>query len=175
EDYRRRGARDNDFVVPFSTLSTNLISGGNAMNTVPALCEIGFEFRNLPREPLAAVEQRVRAYVETELLPAMRAELADAKVEITQVEAAPPFEGSEEAPITKLARALTGHHTVEKIAPTTEAGHFSGIAGVPTVVCGPHGGAIHCANEYITAAQLTKCREFLLKVAESLKAPPARL
>ncbi|ESL05560.1 glutamamyl carboxypeptidase, partial [Trypanosoma rangeli SC58] len=67
EEYRRRGGHEKDFMVPFSTISTNVINGGNAMNTVPAQCEIGFEFRNLPREPLATMEQQVRSYVETEL------------------------------------------------------------------------------------------------------------
>ncbi|PWU83438.1 putative glutamamyl carboxypeptidase [Trypanosoma cruzi] len=52
EEYRRNGTR-HDFQVPFSTLSTNLISGGNASNTVPAECEFLFEFRALPNETVS--------------------------------------------------------------------------------------------------------------------------
>ncbi|EKG06036.1 glutamamyl carboxypeptidase, putative,metallo-peptidase, clan MH, family M18, putative, partial [Trypanosoma cruzi] len=59
EEYRRNGTR-HDFQVPFSTLSTNLISGGNASNTVPAECEFLFEFRALPNETVSKMMQQVR-------------------------------------------------------------------------------------------------------------------
>ncbi|KAF5214376.1 glutamamyl carboxypeptidase [Trypanosoma cruzi] len=174
EEYRRNGTR-HDFEVPFSTLSTNLISGGNASNTVPAECEFLFEFRALPNETVSKMMQQVRSYVETQLLPAMKAEFEDAEIVITPRDETPSFEGSEEAPITKLVCAINNDYKVWKLAGCTEAGHYSGIAGAPTVICGPNGGAIHCANEYVTPAQLDKCREFVLRVAESLKASPAHL
>ncbi|PWU83256.1 putative metallo-peptidase, clan MH, family M18 [Trypanosoma cruzi] len=82
EEYRRNGTR-HDFLVPFSTLSTNLISGGNASNTVPAECEFLFEFRALPNETVSKMMQQVRSYVETQLLPAMKAEFEDAEIVIT--------------------------------------------------------------------------------------------
>ncbi|ORC79887.1 glutamamyl carboxypeptidase, partial [Trypanosoma theileri] len=160
---------------PFTTLSTNLIKGGNAVNTVPAECEFSFEFRNLPQDTAATIDGRLRSYVDNELLPAMRAELADASIEISAVGPVPPFEANEESDIVKLARALTGDKAVRKAAGCTEAGYFDGIAGIPTVVCGPLGDAIHCANEYVTVSQMEKCRDFLLKVAESLKFSSAHL
>ncbi|KAH9600944.1 Peptidase M20 [Trypanosoma melophagium] len=175
EEFRRSGHRDNDFVVPFTTLSTNLIKGGNAGNTVPAECEFSFEFRNLPHDSASTIDSRLRSYVDNELLPAMRAEFADASIEISAVGPTPPFEGSEESAIVKLARTITGDKGVWKVAGCTEAGYFAGVAGVPTVVCGPYGDAVHCANEYVTVSQLEKCREFLLKVAESLKPSCAHL
>ncbi|PWU87860.1 putative metallo-peptidase, clan MH, family M18 [Trypanosoma cruzi] len=142
---------------------------------VPAECEFLFEFRALPNETVSKMMQQVRSYVETQLLPAMKAEFEDAEIVITPRDETPSFEGSEEAPITKLACAINNDYKVWKLAGCTEAGHYSGIAGAPTVICGPHGGAIHCANEYVTPAQLDKCREFVLRVAESLKASPAHL
>ncbi|ORC79885.1 glutamamyl carboxypeptidase, partial [Trypanosoma theileri] len=72
EEFRRSGHRDKDFHVPFTTLSTNLIKGGNAVNTVPAECEFSFEFRNLPQDTAATIDGRLRSYVDNELLPAMR-------------------------------------------------------------------------------------------------------
>ncbi len=48
DDSQHKGPFDHYFDVPFSTGSTNLIQGGNAVNTVPAACEFFFEFRNLP-------------------------------------------------------------------------------------------------------------------------------
>ncbi|ORC79886.1 glutamamyl carboxypeptidase [Trypanosoma theileri] len=110
----------------------------------------------------------MRSYVDNELLPAMRAELADASIEISAVGPVPPFEANEESDIVKLARALTGDKAVHKCAPCTESGYFDSVAGIPAVICGPLGGEYHCANEYITVSQMKKCREFMLKVAESL-------
>ncbi|EKF27245.1 glutamamyl carboxypeptidase, putative,metallo-peptidase, clan MH, family M18, putative [Trypanosoma cruzi marinkellei] len=174
EEYRRNGTR-HDFPVPFSTLSTNLISGGNASNTVPAECEFLFEFRALPNETVSKMIQQVRSYVETQLLPAMKAEFEDAEIVITPRDETPSFEGSEEAPFTKLVCGIINNYKMGKMPGCTEAGHFSEIAGAPTVICGPYGDAVHCANEYVTPEQLEKCREFVLKVAESLKASPAHL
>ncbi|KAF8300115.1 putative metallo-peptidase, clan MH, family M18 [Trypanosoma cruzi] len=84
--------------------------------------------------------QQVRSYVETQLLPAMKAEFEDAEIVITPRDETPSFEGNEEAPITKLACAINNDYKVWKLAGCTEAGHYSGIAGAPTVICGPHGG-----------------------------------
>ncbi|PWU88227.1 putative metallo-peptidase, clan MH, family M18 [Trypanosoma cruzi] len=161
--------------VPFSTLSTNLISGGNASNTVPAECEFLFEFRALPNETVSKMMQQVRSYVETQLLPAMKVEFEDAEIVITPRDETPSFEAVRRRPSPSWYAPLTMITRSWKLAGCTEAGHYSGIAGAPTVICGPNGGAIHCANEYVTPAQLDKCREFVLRVAESLKASPAHL
>ncbi|PWU88235.1 putative metallo-peptidase, clan MH, family M18 [Trypanosoma cruzi] len=172
EEYRRNGTR-HDFQVPFSTLSTNLISGGNASNTVPAECEFLFEFRALPNETVSKMMQQVRSYVETQLLPAMKVEFEDAEIVITPRDETPSFEAVRSA-LHQAGMPIINNYKVWKSG-CTEAGHYSRIAGAPTVICGPHGGAIHCANEYVTPAQLDKCREFVLRVAESLKASPAHL
>ncbi|PWU83254.1 putative metallo-peptidase, clan MH, family M18 [Trypanosoma cruzi] len=164
------------FQVPFSTAVDEPHQWRATPRTpCPRECEFLFEFRALPNETVSVVMQQVRSYVETQLLPAMKAEFEDAEIVITPRNETPSFEGNEEAPITKLACAINNDYKVWKKNYSTEASHYSGIAGAPTVVCGPHGGAIHCANEYVTPAQLDKCREFVLKVAESLKASPARL
>ncbi|KEG05648.1 glutamamyl carboxypeptidase [Trypanosoma grayi] len=158
EEFRKSGTHDKDYVVPHTTMSTNLIKGGNAVNTVPAECEFSFEFRNLPQDDAATIEKRVRSYVDDELLPAMKAECPGARIEFTVVGPVPPFAGNEEAAITKLVRKLTNDHAVHKAAGCTESGYFTGIAGVPTVVCGPLGDAIHCANEYVTR-RVAPCHE----------------
>ncbi|KAF8306065.1 hypothetical protein TcBrA4_0038410 [Trypanosoma cruzi] len=51
--------------------------------TVPAECEFLFEFRALPNETVSKMMQQVRSYVETQLLPAMKAEFEDAEIVIT--------------------------------------------------------------------------------------------
>ncbi|KAF5214055.1 Peptidase family M20/M25/M40 [Trypanosoma cruzi] len=69
EEYRRNGTR-HDFQVPFSTLSTNLISGGNASNTVPLVRkEVPLQFEGASQRGLSPdYAWKVRSHVETQLL-----------------------------------------------------------------------------------------------------------
>ncbi|MDR3476975.1 MAG: acetylornithine deacetylase [Gammaproteobacteria bacterium] len=158
---REKGPKDNHFDVPFTTLSTNLIQGGNAFNTIPALCEFFFEFRNLPTTHRASITDAINEYIQNDLLPKMRSEYPEAKIELDALAAVPSFEAAEDAHITQILRKLTGHTQISKVAYATEAGLFQ-QAGIPTILCGP--GSIeqaHGANEYISLEQLEKCESFL--------------
>jgi len=154
--------------VPFSTATTNLIAGGNAVNTIPADCSFSYEFRNLPGLAPERLQAEVARYAEDELLPRMRREFADARIEFERGPAAPGLEASEEAAITRLVRELTRDPAVRKVAYGTEAGLFQGI-GIPTVVCGP--GSIeqaHKVDEYVEAGQLAECDRFLRRLVATL-------
>ena len=168
EQWRANGPFDQFYDVPYSTITTNLIGGGIAMNTIPQLCEFTYEFRNLPMLSPADIQGRIDAYVRDELLPRMLREFAGARVEIDNLAAAPGLDASEQAAITQLVRALTADKSVRKVAYGTEAGLFQG-AGIPTVVCGP--GSIeqaHKVDEFVEVDQLQQCEKFLRQVAASL-------
>ena len=168
EQWRAHGPFDQFYDVPYSTITTNLIGGGIAMNTIPQLCEFTYEFRNLPMLSPADIQGRIDAYVRTELLPRMQREFPGATVEIENLAAAPGLDASEQAAITQLVRALTADKSVRKVAYGTEAGLFQG-AGIPTVVCGP--GSIeqaHKVDEFVAIDQLAQCEKFLRQVAASL-------
>ena len=168
EQWRANGPFDQFYDVPYSTITTNLIGGGIAMNTIPQLCEFTYEFRNLPMLSPADIQGRIDAYVRTELLPRMQREFPGATVEIENLAAAPGLDASEQAAITQLVRALTADKSVRKVAYGTEAGLFQG-AGIPTVVCGP--GSIeqaHKVDEFVAIDQLAQCEKFLRQVAASL-------
>ena len=168
EQWRANGPFDQFYDVPYSTITTNLIGGGIAMNTIPQLCEFTYEFRNLPMLSPADIQGRVDAYIQTELLPRMQREFPGATVEIENLAAAPGLDASEQAAITRLVRALTADKSVRKVAYGTEAGLFQG-AGIPTVVCGP--GSIeqaHKVDEFVAIDQLAQCEKFLRQVAASL-------
>lgn len=165
---KANGPYDQFYDVPFSTMTTNLIKGGIAVNTIPALCEFGYEFRNLPGVPADEIQARVERYVREELLPRMQAEYADARIEIETGASAPGMDASEDAAITQLARALTADRVTRKVAYGTEAGLFHNV-GIPTVVCGP--GDIqqaHKPNEFIELSQLADCEKFLRRLGQSL-------
>ena len=168
EQWRANGPFDQFYDVPYSTITTNLIGGGIAMNTIPQLCEFTYEFRNLPMLSPADIQGRIDAYVRTELLPRMQREFPGATVEIENLAAAPGLDASEQAAITQLVRALTADQSVRKVAYGTEAGLFQG-AGIPTGVCGP--GSIeqaHKVDEFVAIDQLAQCEKFLREVAASL-------
>jgi len=168
DDMRRDGPFDEFYDVPFTTAQTSTIEGGNAINTVPAECRFGFEFRNLPTLDPAAIFARIERYAHETLLPQMRKEHPDAAIEFTKIASAPGLDASEQAAITALVRALTANRETRKVAYGTEAGLFA-RAGVPSVVCGP--GDIeqaHKANEYVELAQLTACEDFLRKFIHSM-------
>lgn len=168
DEMRRDGPFDEDYDVPFTTAQTSTIEGGNAINTVPAECRFGFEFRNLPTLDPEAVFARIERYAHETLLPQMRREHPNAAIEFTKIAAAPGLDASEQAAVTALVRALTANRETRKVAYGTEAGLFA-RAGVPSIVCGP--GDIeqaHKPNEYLALSQLAACEAFLRKFIRSM-------
>ena len=168
DHFKANGPYDEFFDVPYTTLTTNQIHGGIAVNTIADLCEFAYEFRNLPGMPMEHIQGQIEAYVRDELLPRMQHEYADARVEIQALASAPALEASEQAAITALVRALTGDRATRKVAFATEGGLLQN-AGIPTVVCGP--GSIeqaHKPNEFVEPAQLEACERFLRRLAQSL-------
>lgn len=168
DHFKEHGPYDEFFDVPFTTMTTNQIQGGIAVNTIPELCEFVYEFRNLPGMSSDGIQAQVDAYVQSELLPRMQREFADARIDVERRASAPALEATEDAAITQLVRALTADQDKRKVAYATEAGLFQNI-GIPTVVCGP--GSIeqaHKPNEYVDIQQLESCERFLRKIGQSL-------
>ena len=168
DQFKAQGPYEEFFDVPYTTMTTNRITGGIAVNTIPELCEFDYEFRNLPGMRVDDIQALVEKYVREELEPRMQREFSQARIEIEAGASAPSMSASEEAAITQLVRALTADQNKRKVAYGTEAGLFQN-AGVPTVVCGP--GSIeqaHKPNEFVELTQLNACEKFLRKVGQSL-------
>jgi acetylornithine deacetylase len=168
DEFRAQGPFDEQYDVPFTTAQTSTIKGGNAINTVPAICNFEFEFRNLPTLNPDLVFERIEKYARETLLPKMQKEHACAAIEFSKIASAPGLDASEQAAITQLVRALTENQEKRKVAYGTEAGLFA-LAGVPSIVCGP--GNIeqaHKANEYVSLEQLAACEAFLGKFIHSM-------
>lgn len=168
-DYRKNGPFDTAYDVSYTTLTTNLIKGGNASNTIPALCEFTFEYRNINETSSASIENKIQQFIATELLPRMRAEFAEADITLDKFAGAPGLQQVEETDITQLVRKITADNETRKAAYATEAGLFQ-QADIPTILCGP--GSIeqaHRPNEYVTVEQLEKCEKFLLQLTADFK------
>jgi len=168
EEIKQQGPFDQDYDVPFTTLSTNTIQGGNAYNTIPSFCEFFFEFRNLPTIQPEEVLKPIRRYINEELLPLMRKEYPQAAIELDGLAGVPGFQGEEQASVTQLLRQLRQDQGKHKVSYATEAGLFQ-QADIPTILCGP--GSIeqaHRANEYIEIEQLSRCEGLLRDLVKAM-------
>ncbi|SAK56954.1 acetylornithine deacetylase [Caballeronia ptereochthonis] len=165
---RRDGPFDDAFAVPYATAQTGLISGGNALNTVPGQCEFQFEYRNLPGDDPEHLYELVARFARERLEPQMRAVAAGARIDFEKIGTTVALDVDEEAAITRLVRALCDDTAVRKVAYGTEAGLFA-RAGVPTVICGP--GSIddaHKADESVALDQLDACADFIVRLANTI-------
>lgn len=155
------GPFDKDFDVPFTTITSNMINGGNASNVIPEWCEFIFEIRNLPNDQPENIIKQIKDFCENNLLPNMRKEHPDASIAFENISSGMGLNTPEDATITKLVRKVTQIKDKIKVSYATEAGHFQ-RANIPTIICGP--GSIeqaHKANEFVEIEQLKLCENFI--------------
>lgn len=166
----REGAQDPDYDIPCSTIHAGVMSGGRALNIVPDLCEIDFEIRNLaaddPQEILARIVQGAEALI-APLKPAFPA----AGITIEEVNAYPGLDTLPDAEVVAFFRRIAGITAPGcKVAFGTEAGLFSQILGIPSVICGPGDMAQgHKPDEYIEISQLAACDRMLENLLTALR------
>jgi len=149
--------QDKYFDVPFTTLTTNLISGGTANNIIPSFCEFFFEFRQLPQVDPKCIRQKIETYIREELLKEMRKIFKGAKVECEALAFVPSFESKMDKKFVKMM----GTTSIKKVSYATEAGLFQ-AADIPTIICGP--GSIeeaHRPNEFISLQQIENYEKML--------------
>lgn len=165
----KTGTQDADFDIPYSTLHVGVIEGGKALNIVPNLCTLDFEYRNLavddPNVLLDELRERAEAIVrEAKLVSSVAA---------IEIELLNEYPGLDVHPSVEAVRLL--HNFAEpdtqhiKVSFGTEGGLFANRLNVPVVVCGP--GSIeqaHKPDEFIDISQLQAGQKFLGGVLGSL-------
>lgn len=167
-ELRSRGPRDEDFGVPFVTLSTGVIRGGTATNIVPRDCEFRFDLRYLPGMNASEPIDRMRRFAAETLLPEMRRVAPGADVRIELEEDAPALDTAADHPIARLGARLCGGAKPGRAPFATDGGHFH-RAGIPTIVLGP--GSVeqaHQPNEFIALEQVAQCEQFLERLKTEL-------
>ncbi len=166
--HRDRGPFDRSFDIAHTTVHTGVIRGGTSLNVVPHECVFDFEFRHLPGDEPDALLGEVKAFVQAELEPEMRAVHAAAGIVIEQLAEIPMLDTGAESEIVALAHELSGHRDLGKVSFGTEGSQFQ-RAGIPTVVCGP--GSIeqaHKPNEYVTLDQVAQCEAFMRRLMDRM-------
>jgi acetylornithine deacetylase len=161
---KEKGPFDYDFDYPFTTVSTNIVSGGIAYNVIPGTCEFILEIRYLPQFPLENFRSQIENYINKELLPEMKKNYSEAAIYLEEISDASGFVALENAPLIRLVRSITGVKDRLKVSYSTEAGIYQD-ANIPTVVCGPgHIDQAHQPNEFISKEQLIICENVIKNI-----------
>ena len=167
---RLRATRDARFDPPFSTVQTGVMSGGKALNIVPADCRFDFEIRALPSQDPGEVADELKAYAEQQVLPRMQAVSAQSAIRFIELSAYPGLATDAHSQAAELIAAFSGSRAFGTVAFGTEGGLFDAV-GIPTVVCGP--GSMdqgHKPDEFVSVAQLNGCDEMLRRMYLSITA-----
>jgi acetylornithine deacetylase len=158
------------FDPPYTTVGVGLLQAGAMRNSVPADCRIEWDIRVTRPNLLAAIQGEAQAYVEREVLPAMRALSPQTGVVTEVVYDVPPLLPEPGGAAERLAESLTGAASAATVPYGSEAGIFQ-AAGMSTVICGP--GDIrqaHTADEWIAVSQIEACMTSFERLAERLSA-----
>ena len=156
----------NGFVPPYTSLDLGKISGGTAANIIPAHCEFSWGFRGLPGEDMQAIEDDVLSFIETTVLPPLKAVSANTKVETIPTSNVAALMPDEQSSAEQLVRHLTQLNESGRVSYGTEAGAFQ-AAGIPGVIFGP--GSIeqaHLPDEFLSLQQLHACSDFMTQLAD---------
>ena len=157
------------FTPPYSSIEIGCVSGGTAINIVPARCRLDWEMRGLPGIDPAAVLERVERFGLKTVLPKLRAISEDTDIETRLGIHVPELTPGADEPAQRLALRLTDRNDTLAVSYGTEAGLFQ-RAGIPTVVCGPGDIAVaHRPDEYIEKEQITACTRFLRRLVETVR------
>ncbi len=166
-----QGVRVDGLDVPFSTISTNVISGGSGKNIIPALCEFFFDYRYVPGKAPQEFIDSIRDYVAQHVEPRMKRHHPHAGIELELTGDVPALNGNEQQAIAQLALSLLRPHVSAKVSYGTEAGFFHN-AGIPSIVCGP--GSIdhaHKPDEFVPLEQLAQCEAFVDRLVQRMSLP----
>jgi len=161
---------DARFDPPYSTVQTGVISGGKALNIVPADCRFDFEIRALPSQDPTQVAQQLQTYAEQQVLPRMRAVSEHSAIRFSELSAYPGLATDAQSQAAELIAAFCGSREFGTVAFGTEGGLFD-AAGIPTVVCGP--GSMdqgHKPDEFVSRAQLDACDGMLQRMLAFIRA-----
>lgn len=165
-----QAAADPDLPMdpPFTTLHCGTVEGGTAANIVARSCSFQCDIRTVPGETFEMWLDRLRTFVERDIVPGMRRVHPDTGIDIAVLAAVPPLAPEEAGPAEELARRLTGDNGRHMVVYGTEAGQFQ-ARGLSAVVCGP--GSIdqaHQPDEYIETAQLAAGEAFIQRLIADL-------
>lgn len=170
EDLKHRAPVGSRFDPPWTSINIGRLAGGIAHNVIPAKAELDWDMRPVQRGDAAFVHDALTRYVQSDLLPAMRAIYPGADITTETIGDVVGLEPMDDNAARALVATLTGQNSADVVPFGTEAGLFQQM-GLSVVVCGP--GSIaqaHKADEYVSRAQLSACLDLLGGLGDSCAA-----
>ena len=170
DEINAKGAYDEDYDVPRTTLHVGTLHAGTALNIVPGKAEMEMEFRNLHSDSSEDLIKRVQQEAARITAEAQKQDSATG-IEVTVEVTNPALNTSADSFAAEFVKSLTGGNSTCKVAYGTEAGLFAERLGLPTVLCGP--GSItqaHQPNEWVAIDQLARCDAMLENLLTRLEA-----
>lgn len=168
ERLKGRAPATSRFDPPWTTVQVGRMSGGTARNVIAGSCAVEWEMRPVRPDDAAFVRKDLGEYVETVLLPAMRAVSPDCGIVTHTIGEVEGLEVVDESEARAIVCELTGCDHADVVPFGTEAGLFQS-AGISSIICGP--GSIeqaHKPDEFIAIDQLAACLEMLDKLSVKL-------
>jgi acetylornithine deacetylase len=167
-ELRVRGDPTGRFDPPYTTIQVGVIEGGSAHNIIPKKCRFLWEFRGVPGLDPTEIPDRLKAFGERTLLPAMHAIAPETGIETRLEIVVPVFAPAEASAAETLALALARSNDTHTVAFGSEAGFFQ-AEDIPTVICGPGDIAqAHKPDEFIERTQVEECVGFMRRLAARL-------
>lgn len=141
-----------------------LLDGGRELFTTPDRCRVTLERRTLPgegqRDVLREVDEVIALAIDGD---------ARLSADVTLEAIREPFEVESDVPIVRRVAQAVAHRTgaaaVLAGAPYWMDAALYAAAGIPTVVCGPIGGGIHAADEWVDVTSIETLTHVLVDVA----------
>jgi acetylornithine deacetylase/succinyl-diaminopimelate desuccinylase-like protein len=144
------------------------ISGGVALNVIPANCGISIDRRVLPTETEEDANREIMEVVNRALPPT-----SGARVEVRKVRFVPPASTDAKAPIVaaaeQAASAVLGRRIqAAGFSATCDMTYLVNNGGIPTVILGPGEiGVAHQANEHIAIDQMALAVDVYLRTIQT--------
>jgi acetylornithine deacetylase len=168
EMLKARAPAGSRFDPPWTTVQVGRMSGGTARNVIAGACEVEWEMRPVSQGDVAYVKNGLADYVDSILLPAMRAIAPQSGIVTRVIGEVEGLQVVSESEARDIVCELTGCDHADVVPFGTEACLFQS-AGISSVICGP--GSIaqaHKADEFIAIDQLAACLEMLDKLRPRL-------
>ena len=167
-DLMQRMPPTSRYQPPWTTINIGAIRGGVAHNVIAGKAEVDWEMRPVQNSDVDFVKGAVAGFIESELLPAMRAVHPEADIETEVIGEVAGLEVLDNNAARDLVMALIGANGADVVPFGTEAGLFQEM-GTSVVVCGP--GSIeqaHKPDEFVSIEQMESCIAMLEKLGETL-------
>ena len=168
ERLKERAPARSRFDPPWTTVQVGSISGGTARNVIAGSCSVEWEMRPARGDDADWVKNDLGSYVDSVLLPAMRAVSPDCNIVTHTIGEVEGLQVVDDSEARDIVCELTGCSHADVVPFGTEAGLFQ-AAGISSIICGP--GSIqqaHKPDEFIEIGQLAACIEMLDKLRPKL-------